>query len=386
MAPRQTTTTGTPSSPQQKQVYDVIVIGGGSAGLTAAKLSANTLQKRCVLVENNRLGADCTWTGCIPSKSLLAAAKNHYSATSTKNPRPKADFAKIQEQIQRNIQQIYEEDDSPETLTGLGVDVVLGQAVLISSNAVTVGQTTTEGGIASGTVLELHAKEGIILCTGAQPRIPTSIAGLDDTNYVTYETIWNLPSVPDRLTIVGGGPIGCEIGQAFQRLGAQVTIVTDQPVLLPKEDPVVGKLLEEVFVAEGMTICRGRVVRVEQQQQQHVCTCDNGQTVQGDVLLLAVGRVPRCSGMGLETVGVALTHNQEAIAVNSKLQTSVKGIYAAGDCTGDRQLYVSYLRCIKLFVLIVLRGVALARQQHGTSSHLLSKGLKEIRVDAWVTI
>jgi pyruvate/2-oxoglutarate dehydrogenase complex dihydrolipoamide dehydrogenase (E3) component len=261
-----------------------------------------------------------------------------------------AGWKRIQEQIQANIQQIYQADDSPETLTSLGVTVVKGKATLTSARSVSV--TTTNIDSTGTSVHQVTAREGIILCTGAQPRIPHNVLpGLDSMDYCTYETIWNIESLPQRLTIVGGGPIGCELGEAFSRLGCSVTIVANQG-LLPREDPAVGALLEQVFASEGIVVCRGQLTRLQaaapgsgdasggQLPRAHVATCDNGAVVTGDLLLVAVGRVPRCAGMGLESVGVALTPNGEAIAVNRKLQTSVRGIYAAGDCTGDRQLYV----------------------------------------------
>lgn len=327
------------SSSSPSSMYNVIVIGGGSAGLTAAKLSL-TLGKSCALIEADRLGGDCTWTGCVPSKSFLAAAKSMHAAKQyglVSNE--KADLAAIRKKVQANIQQIYDKDDSPEALAKLGYQVVAGKAVLKTS--MTVEITTREG-----CVLELVANEGIIICTGASPRIPNHIKGLRNSNSVTYEDFWDLDALPEKLTVNGGGPIGCELSQAFQRLGSQVTIIA--PKLFPREDPAVGKVMEDLFQKEGIKIIKGRLIGVatlcsrgtasRQEHQQHIACCDSGENVTGDLLLVAMGRVPRCSEMGLGAVGVKLTYDQAAIAVNAKLQTTVKGIYAAGDCTGDRQL------------------------------------------------
>jgi pyruvate/2-oxoglutarate dehydrogenase complex dihydrolipoamide dehydrogenase (E3) component len=316
-------------------VFDVLIVGGGSAGLTAAKFIGPTLGKTCCIIEQARMGGDCTWTGCIPSKSLIHASKQ--------KPIP-TDFQKLKEQIDQNIQQIYTADDSPEALKQLGgIEVIKGTATLQSSKLVSV-QSTHEDGTAKS-VRTIEAKAGIILCTGAAPKLPSNIPGL--SSYYTYESMWDElleGDLPPRLTVIGGGPIGCEMAQAMARLGCQVTIIS--PRLLPQEDPQVGELLHQIFTTENnIQILPGRVAQVEQApgSQSHTAyltTADGGATtsVQGDAILVAIGRAPRCRDIGLEAVGVHVT--DDAIVVNAQLETSVKGIYAAGDCTGDRQLYV----------------------------------------------
>ena len=323
------------SAPSVKTTYDVVVIGGGSAGLTAAKLTSDVFKKSVVIVEKERLGGDCTWTGCIPSKSLLAAAKSVYSARSIGllGPNEKPDFRKIRESIASNIQGIYDADDSPDALAKLGVDVLAGSATLRTPLSVEV---KPQG---SSDCTLLTAKEGVIICSGAAPRIPTDIIGLDQVDYLTYESIWALEQIPDRLTVLGGGPVGCEIAQAFSRLGAKVTIVA--PGLLKNEDRAVSKVIEKVFAEEGIAVVKGRAISARAKGSSHLVTVQttdgSEKQVEGDKLLVSLGRSPRSFGFGLEEMGVNVTSNG-GISVDDTLQTSVHGIYAAGDCIGDRQL------------------------------------------------
>jgi pyruvate/2-oxoglutarate dehydrogenase complex dihydrolipoamide dehydrogenase (E3) component len=377
-----------PSStiPASASSYDVVIIGGGSAGLTAAKLIGPTLQKSCCIIEQHKLGGDCTWTGCIPSKSFIAASKLHYrtaqrtstSDTTQHTPLPPlADFATIKKEIQSNIQQIYDADDSPEALQKLGnIDVIYGQATLASSKMVHVDIPSTDINTNTNTNTPttqqqrhmIHATKGIILCTGAQPKLPTSIPGLD--TYYTYETLWDqLVTIPKQLIIIGGGPIGCEIAQAMARFGSNVTIITTSKSILPQEDPDVSQLMSDLFTTQyNIRILHGRVTKVDQvypatttttttdtamakshavhvsllsaTSNSNVAEADTTTIViSGDAILVAIGRQPR-SIPGYQSVGIELNDVQTAIKVNAQLQTSVKDIYAAGDCTGDRQLYV----------------------------------------------
>jgi pyruvate/2-oxoglutarate dehydrogenase complex dihydrolipoamide dehydrogenase (E3) component len=308
---------------------DLVVVGGGSAGLTAAKLAGGTLGNSVVIIEENKLGGDCTWTGCVPSKSLLASAKAmHMARKQAIHSSSVADFKQVKATYRKNRQEIYEEDDSPEALVKFNVETISGRATLTSPTTLLI----KGDGEADRTI---EAKEGIVLCTGASPITP-SIPGLHEVDYLTYESVWEMKDLPKRLTIVGGGPIGCELAQAFARLGSKVTVVANS--LLPREEPEVGKILREVFEDEGITIVEGRLTEVSKSEdgRGHKASVSSGTVVEGDVLLVSVGRSPNVKGMGLETVGIKI-NVKGGIDVNDKLQTACKGIYAAGDCTGDKQ-------------------------------------------------
>jgi pyruvate/2-oxoglutarate dehydrogenase complex dihydrolipoamide dehydrogenase (E3) component len=212
---------------------DLLIIGGGSAGLTAAKFAA-TFGKSVTIIEKARLGGDCTWTGCVPSKTLLAIAKRAHAARTAGNcdflsvsPTAKVvvDMKAVKAKVASVVEKIYTEDDSVEALQKLGIETVEGAASFIDSSNVLVERP--EG------TMQMCAKQGIIIATGAGPVTP-KLDGLHSVPYITYEDVFSLDTLPARLTVVGGGPIGCELSQAFSRLGTTVTLVA--PCLLPGEE------------------------------------------------------------------------------------------------------------------------------------------------------
>lgn len=271
------------------------------------------------------MGGDCTWTGCVPSKALLASSKTAHAISKAGQfgieveGKVKVDMKAVKKRVDDSIQHIYDEDDSPEALKKLGVDVISGVAKFTDSKTLSVCMND------DGYVVEICAKDGILLATGAKPKHP-SITGIQDVEYITYEEAFSLDEVPDKMTVIGAGPIGCELAQAYSRLGATVTVVASN--ILPREEPEVGEMMQRVFESEGIAITNSRVENVDGSGgKAHTVTCNDGQTISGDLLLVAIGREPNVKGTGLESLGVKL-NERGRIETDSKLQTSVKGLYA----------------------------------------------------------
>ena len=286
----------------------------------------------------------------------------------------RANFDQVRTYFQEKQKSIYEADDSPKALKKYGIDTIEGmKACLISPTTVSFLSNNFDDSDSKKTTTIVEAKDGILLCTGAKPNRPTSttIPGLSDIDYLTYEEIWTRDfdgdgSLPNRWTVIGGGPIGCELAQALSRLGAQVTIVTGSSgrLLSNVDDVEVSQLMKEVFEKdENIKVVSGRLSKVEpslnnnnnnnddndndRKTSRHVAyvkVTDSDETdgqqeviIEGDVMMLSIGRIPDTEGLGLETVGIDIDERTGGIVVNDSLQTTVKGIYAAGDCTGDKQ-------------------------------------------------
>ena len=312
--------------------YDtnLIVIGAGSAGLVSALIAA-TVKARVTLIERHRMGGDCLNTGCVPSKSLLRSAKMlSYIARAPefglRSAHAEFDFAEVMERVQRVIKAI-EPNDSVERYTGLGVDCVAGDATIASPYAVRVNGS------------EITTRN-IVIATGGTPFVPP-IPGLAEAPHYTSDTIWNLRTLPRRFVVLGGGPIGSELAQAFSRFGAGATMVEQAPHLLMREDGDVSAVMQEQFEAEGIRLLTNhRALRVEKAGDDHVLVCDNGDgnevSLPFDAILVAVGRRPNTDGLGLNEIGVALDE-RGAVDVDEYLRTSVPTIYACGDVIGPYQ-------------------------------------------------
>ena len=313
-------------APLEGARWDLLVVGGGTAGIVAAKTAAG-FGASVLLVERDRTGGDCLWTGCVPSKALLTAA--HAAADARSASRygvnvsgVAVDFAEVMVHVRRAITTI-EPTDSPAALRAAGVHVAHGTAHLTGPQTARVGDSIV--GFAQA-----------LLASGAAPTIPP-IPGLTDASPWTSETIWSLPALPTRLLVLGGGSIGCELGQAFARLGTAVTVVEAAPRLLPREDPDAAALITQTLAADGVTVRTGATVTavtvISGRAPGWRAELADGTEVVFDEVLVAVGRRPRTTGLGLDRAGVAVD-GRGFVQVNARLQTANPRIWAAGDLTG----------------------------------------------------
>ncbi len=304
-----------------QDAYDLIVIGAGSGGLVAARFAAQ-LGAKVALVEKNRIGGDCTWTGCVPSKALLKAARiAHQARTASRygviTSGPAVDMSQVREYVRSAIRGVYQ-FETAEQLQGEGIDVLLGAAQFEDASTVRVGERVVRC-------------RNFLLTTGAHPLIPP-IAGLDDVPYFTYVNIFDNQLLPNKMIVVGGGPVGMEMAQAYQRLGSQVTVVAKQ--LLPKEDPDAQNMMQSLFENEGVRFVHEQAQSARKDGNSIVIETEH-QEARGDLLLIAAGRTPTVEGLELEKAGVQFS--QRGIPVDDRLRTNVRHIYAAGDVTGGYQ-------------------------------------------------
>lgn len=320
--------------------YDLTIIGGGSAGLVLAVAGAK-LGKKTALIEKHRIGGDCLWTGCVPSKALLKVAKvaneiqhaekyGFFLGGEVFNRAP--DFQKAMAYVRSSQQKIEEEHDNPERFREMGVDVIFGSGHFTSPQTFVVNGAVGNraGTVKSGQTRTLTSKK-FVISTGSRPAVP-SIPGIETCDYLDSETLWELEELPKRLLVVGAGPIGIELGQAFHRLGAAVTLAQRSDRILTKEDADVSACLLDCLREEGITIrLNTQITRIN---GHHVTfrNDENGTEEQFDKILIASGRAPNVEGLGLEEIGVNVS--KRGIEVNNKLQTNVKNIYAAGDVIG----------------------------------------------------
>jgi len=309
--------------------YNIVVIGGGSAGLVSAYIAA-AVKAKVLLIEKHKMGGDCLNTGCVPSKALIRSAKMlHYAKRAEdfgfKTTTVKFEFAEVMERVQRVIKQI-EPHDSVERYTGLGVEVIQSEAKIVSPYEVEM-----EGKIVTA--------KNIVIATGARPAVPP-IPGLEETGYLTSDTVWNLRERPRRLVVLGGGPIGCELAQSFQRLGSEVFLIQRGTQLLPREDTEVAEMVGTRFREEGMHVLTGHAAqRFEISDGQRVLICEHKGTevrIEFDQLLLALGRKANVQGFGLEDLNVKVAP-QGTVEADEFLRTNYPNIYVCGDVTGPYQ-------------------------------------------------
>ena len=311
---------------------NLVVIGGGSAGLVTAYIAA-AVKARVTLVEQHKLGGDCLNTGCVPSKALIRSAK--FLSHITRAPEfgiaaanAQFEFADVMQRVQAVIRTV-EPHDSAERYSALGVDVVHGSAKIVSPWEVEITRD-------DGSKQRLTTRS-IVIATGARPFVPP-IPGIESVGYLTSDNVWKLRELPQRLVVLGGGPIGCELTQAFARLGARVTQVEMAPRIMLREDPEVSELVTQRLRAEGVAVLvdhrakdfiidNGEKVLIAEHRGQDV-------RIPFDVVLVAVGRAANLKGFGLEELGIP---TGRTVDTNEFLQTSYPNIYAAGDVAGPFQ-------------------------------------------------
>ena len=308
---------------------NLVVIGAGSAGLVTAYIAA-AVKAKVTLIEKHRMGGDCLNFGCVPSKALIRSAKfmSHISRSrefGIGKAQAEFEFAEVMERIQQVVRQI-EPHDSVERYTGLGVDVIQGEARVTSPWTVEVNGETIRS-------------RNIVVATGGRPFVPP-IEGIDQVDYYTSDNLWDMREKPGKLAVLGGGPIGCELAQAFGRLGIEVTQVEMLPRILLREDPEISEMVQQRFSEEGVRVLTGHTAKrfVKRDGRDVLIAEHDGAEVEVDfdALLVAVGRAPNSGGFGLEEIGVRLNSNR-TIEVNEFLQTSIPTIYACGDVTGPYQ-------------------------------------------------
>ncbi len=290
--------------------FDVVVVGGGAGGLTAAR-TAQRSGASTLLVQSGPLGGDCTFTGCVPSKTLLSAAAAGEG------------WASAMERVHRTVAEVAAAEDDA-VLTREGVEVRHGWARFTAPDAIDVDGSP------------VHA-DTFVVATGATPMVPP-IPGLDEVDHLTSETVFEQASAPASLAILGGGAIGCEMAQAFARLGVAVTLVEGDERLLPKEEADASAVVADALRADGVDVRVGaKVVGVKDAAGGVRLELEGGEGIEAERLLVAVGRRPAGAGFGLEEVGVEVDR-RGAVVVDDTMATAVKGIWAIGDVTGRLQL------------------------------------------------
>lgn len=312
-----------------KRDFDVLVIGGGSAGLTASGMAAS-LGARTALVESGLPGGDCTWTGCVPSKALIRAAQvaqdmrtaDRYGLPPSD---PQIDFAQVMHRVRNVREEIYQDADAPDVIVARGVELISGHATFVDEHTVQIH--------GEGDETRTVSSRYIVICAGASPRIP-SLPGVDREDILTSSSLFELNERPARLLVLGGGPVGIEMGQALQRLGCSVTIVEKGDRLLPGTEPECSAIVQAALEKEGVRVLLNSLAeesnRTADCYEVQIATGEEEwQTVECDRIFAAIGRQPNVGGLSLENAGV--TYDEQGIAVNHSCQTNVDHIYACGD-------------------------------------------------------
>ena len=308
--------------------YNMIVIGGGSAGLVSSYIAA-AVKAKVLLVEKHKMGGDCLNTGCVPSKAIIKSAKvanilKHSNEFGIDAKDIKIDFKKVMERVQDVIRKV-EPHDSVERYSVLGVECLRGTAFIRSPYEVEV----------DGKIL---TTKNIVVATGAGPLVPP-IPGLSEIDYLTSDNIWSLRELPQRLIVLGGGPIGSELAQSFARLGAKVTQVEMAPEILGREDTEVSKLVTEQFTRDGISVLTNhKALRIDPKNKILVCNFHGQEiSIEFDKILVALGRKANVKGFGLENLNVEISNRGTVVADEYLRTTNYPNIYVCGDVTGPYQ-------------------------------------------------
>jgi len=308
--------------------YDLVIVGMGSGGMVAAEFAA-TIGLRVAVVERGKVGGDCLWTGCVPSKALLASAKAaHIMRSAVTYGLPAVDFeidtSLVWERIRAVQAEVAATDDSPDRYEGMGIEIIPGHARIAGPNSVEI--------VGEERRLETRV---VLICTGSRPAVP-EIEGLKDAGFLTSENVFEVERPPKSVIMIGGGPIAIEMAQAFGRLGIDTTVLQKDAGILPRDEPDLVAVLTRTLRDEGVDLR----LNVE---TERVALADGGKIVFGaeageparweaEELLVAVGRRPNVEGLGLEEVGVKV--GRRGIEVDDRMRTSIPSIYAAGDVAG----------------------------------------------------
>ena len=310
-----------------REEYDLVIIGGGSAGLPAASF-ARRLGGSVLIIERDRLGGDCTWTGCVPSKALLSAARVAQVMRTAADfglpaATPKVDLGAVMAKVRAAVERVYS-NETPDLLEKEGIDVEFGPARFLDAGTVQVGEGRRVRG------------KRFLIATGAVPAAPP-IPGLDSWPYLTYESVYSQTELPARLAVLGAGPIGIEMAQAFQRLGSEVTVFEAADRILPNADPEASDMLLRSLEGEGMRVLtKTKVLEVLRRGREvHLKVDADSDGIGADQLLVATGRRPNIDGLELSRAGVEA--GPKGIHVDSQLRTTQLQIFAAGDVTGSFQ-------------------------------------------------
>jgi len=304
------------------QKYDIAVIGGGAGGLVVASVAAQLGLNVALVEKEKQLGGDCLHYGCVPSKSLLRCAHvahmvRHAGDYGIDAGNPGTDMQQVNAYI-NNAVQIIQRHDSHERFREIGCEIYTGGARFVNAHCIRIDDT------------ELRAKR-FVIATGSSAWIP-DMEGIQSVSYLTNEDMFSLETLPEHLLILGAGPVGVEMAQAYARLGSRVSLIEQAQRILPRFDRDISRLLEQQLLADGVDIVHGVVERVQQQGDIRTVVLNDGRELSGDQLLVAIGRRPVIGDLRLENAGVEFS--QDGIKVNSRMQTSRRHIYACGDVTG----------------------------------------------------